>query len=115
MLKVIGTRIHLTRGDTAELDINVKDLEGKPYDCHGDKAYFRVKRYDDDAEVLLTKELEENEEHGFTLYLEEEDTMDFEFGRHRYEIELVTSSGRHYTLIEKGMLKIGTELESHDV
>ena len=114
MLKVVGTRISLTRGDTAELDFKVKDLEGVLYDCHGDVGYFRVKEDVRDTEVLLTKEMEPNDEGGLTLYLEPEDTINLDFGRFVYEVELVTDTDRHYTIVEKGRLRIGPELENHD-
>lgn len=113
MLKVIGTRIYLTRGDTAELDFKVRDLEGEIYDCHGDKAFFRIKEDVSDREVLVEKELEPNDEGGLTLVLEEEDTIDLEFSRYKYEVELVTNTDRHYTLVERGLIKIGPELENH--
>lgn len=114
MLKVTGTRIYLTRGDTAELDLKVRDLEGEVYDCHGDIAYFRVKEDIYDTEVLLEKELEPNDEGGLTLIFEEEDTIDLDFSRYKYEVELVTDTDRHYTIIEKGLLILGPELENHD-
>ena len=115
MLKVIGTRIYLTRGDTAELDFKVKDLDGGVYDCHGDTGYFRVKEDIYDQEVLLEKTLEPNDEGGLSLILEEEDTISLDFERYKYEIELVTNTGRHYTIVEKGLLHVGPELENHNV
>ena len=42
-----------------------------------------------------------------------EDTIPFDFGDYRYEIELVTGDDEHYTVIADSVFKIGTELEHH--
>ena len=113
MLKVTNNQITLTRGDTAELHVAVTDLDGDIYDCHGDKAYFRVKLTPESSELLLEKELSIAEDGGLIIFLNEDDTDHLEFTKYNYEVEIVTTNNRHYTIIEKGTIKLGPELENH--
>ena len=114
MLKLVGKRIYLTRGDTAELEITVTDVNDEPYDCTDDKAYFRVKENIDCRCIALEKELSVTEEGTLLLRLDNTDTEHLTFSSYKYEVEIVTPGDRHYTIIEKGILKIGPELENHD-
>lgn len=114
MLRVVNNRITLTRGDTAELEVIVKDVNDKPYDCTGNKAYFRVKKEVTSRHILLEKELSVTEDGTLLLRLDDVDTEYLTFSSYKYEVELVTPGNRHYTIIEKGLLKIGPELENHD-
>ena len=114
MLKVTNNRIELTRGDTAELHVEVKDLDGNIYDCHGDKGYFRIKESPSSSDILLEKELEIAEDGGLIIFLNEEDTDQLTFTKYNYEVEVVTTTNRHYTIIQKGTIKLGPELENHD-
>ena len=111
MLNVLGKKIYLTRGDTAYLDVSIKDSSGNDYEpAQGDKIYFRLKKSIYKDELLVEKEINTD-----TLVLEirPEDTSRLEFGTYCYEIELVTGSGQHFTVIENACFTIGAELEVH--
>ena len=111
MLNVLGKKIYLTRGDTAYISVSLKDASGGDYvPVPEDKLYFRVKKSIYKDELLVEKEINTD-----TLVLEiiPEDTSRLEFGTYCYEIELVTGSGQHFTVIENACFTIGAELEVH--
>lgn len=111
MLNVLGKKIHLTRGDTAYINVVLKDNLGNGYvPAEGDKVYFRLKKNIYKESLILEKEISAE-----TLVLEitPEDTEHLEFGTYCYEIELVTAGGEHFTVIENASFTVGPELEEH--
>ena len=112
MLDIVDNRIYLTRGDTASIDIRLTDATGGDYEpVAGDKIYFRLKNAVFGNTLRLVKEISPTT---LTLALSEADTANLELGTYRYEVELVTSSGDRFTVIENGEFVLGVELESHD-
>lgn len=111
MLRVAYNKIYLTRGDTAYLEISITDETGNAYELSdGDKIIFRMKQSTNDKNLILEKEF--NTEI-LRLELKPEDTMSLKFGKYRYEVELVTGAGEHFTVIENSELEITSELENH--
>ena len=112
MLEIINNRIYLTRGDTANIDIRLTDSSGAEYEpVAGDKIYFRLKNAVFGSSLLLVREISPTT---LTLELKPADTASLDFGLYRYEVELVTSSGDRFTVIENGEFVLGVELEAHD-
>lgn len=121
MLKVDGTDIYMTRGDSAVIDVTltVKDPETgepSPYTFNeGDQIIFRLKKKAEDGiKVHCQKEViidfVNNEA---ALHLDPEDTQTCTFDKYRYEFELITSDNFHTTFIENQPFTIGKELEIH--
>ena len=111
MLKVSRNKIKLTRGDTAYLKIELTDENGNTFEpAEGDKVYFRLKKSALSSTLLLEKEVYTDTG---TLELKPEDTASLDFGSYRYEIELVTEAGEHFTVIENAPIEINAELENH--
>lgn len=111
MLQVEGSRIFLTRGDTAFLVLHILDSAGNPYNVQeGDKIYFRLKSDVFSRQLIIEKEIDIN---SLRLQLDPEDTEDLSFTTYKYEIELVTSTGYHFTIIENSEFVIRPELEVH--
>ena len=111
MIKTRGTSIFLTRGDTLLLDVNLTDINGAPYIANPtDVIYFRLKKSANSKQVLIEKEVDIDE---MILQLDAEDTADLNFGLYKYEIELVTESGYHFTAIDNADFELGVELEVH--
>lgn len=105
--------IKLTRADTAYIDvIDLKDKDGTAYTLvSGDVIWFRLKG----AATLLEKQLIIDTDLNFaTLTLEPEDTEDLAFSTYKYEMELVTSIGEHFTFIAYKNFTIDNELEVHN-
>lgn len=112
MLKVSSKKIYLTRGDTAFLEISLLDEKGDPYTPEeGDDVIFRLKKSPTSKDVLIEKHINIDD---MVLEFEEDDTKDLKFSTYKYEIELVTVTGHHFTVIESTDFEIGVELEIHD-
>ena len=112
MLVIDGLDIHLTRGDTAFIEVIPTNEDGSPYEMQeGDKIFFRLKRKSTDDTVICEKEVDVV---SMTLQIDPEDTEPCQNGKdYRYEFELVTAAGYHFTFIEDQLFHIGVELEVH--
>ena len=90
--------IKLTRGDTARLTIDViNDIDGSEYIIHeNDTLVMTVKRSTSDTAIKLQKILKGSN----TFHIEPKDTSDMEFGSYKYDVQLTTSGGDVYTVIE---------------
>ena len=108
MLNVLGKKIYLTRGDTAYIDVSIKDSSGNDYEpAQGDKIYFRLKKNIYEDALLIEKEIDIETQ---KLEIMPEDTEMLGFGAYCYEIELVTFLGEHFTVIENAAFIVGAEL-----
>ena len=111
MLNVIDNDIYLTRGDSAYLNIELKDESGNPYTpALGDKLYFRLKKNIFGETLLLVKEIPTDT---LTLEILPSDTAKLDFSSYCYEIELITLQGQCFTVVENKAFKVGPELENH--
>ena len=113
MLKVSRNRITLTRGDTAYLKLDITDDSGNAYEfSEYDRIYFRIAEYAPAGRLLLEKTVNPED---LMLELKPEDTAGLEFKTYRYEVEVVTEEGEHFTVIENALIEITLELEKHNV
>ena len=101
---VIRNRISITRGDSAQITLTIRDrVTGKPFvPGADDRLTFTVKRAVTDKEVLITKTLDNGiirQESDCLLLLLPEDTASLPFGAYRYDVELVLVSGYTDTVI----------------
>lgn len=101
---VIRNRLFLTRGDSAEITLTIRDrVTGKPFvPGADDRLTFTVKRAVTDKEVLIIKTLDNGiirQESDCLLLLLPEDTAVLPFGTYRYDVELVLVSGYTDTVI----------------
>lgn len=104
--------ITLTRADTAYIDvIALKNADGTDYTYEdGDAVWFRLK-----GVSLLEKQLGiDFENNKSTLTLLPNDTVNIPFGIYKYEMELVTAIGEHFTFIADKHFTISEELEAHN-
>lgn len=112
MLNIRGTTIHLTRADTAFIKITPKNKDGTDYIIQsGDRLVFRIKQNVNDMRVVCEKDIDPTT---CILTLNPEDTVFCRNDKdYRWEAELVTASGYHFTFIEDAIFHIGVELEVH--
>ena len=108
MLEILDDKeIHLTRGDTARLKVNLNNtVTNAPYEVRADdKVVFTVKQ-DYDDEVLIEKTCI-----GATnFHIKPEDTRDLEFGKYKYDVQVKTADGDNYTPIADKVFRITKEV-----
>lgn len=106
---VSGTKIKLTRGDTAIINVTAKfKVSGEVYMPRGgDRVKFSVKKSANDTAVLLEKEIPIDT---MQLWINPEDTKSLRFGTYVYDIELTYANGDVDTFIPNGQLEITTEV-----
>jgi len=95
MLRVSGSDIEVTRGDTAEFLLDVFLEDGTQYQREsGDQLVFSVKKSKNSENTLIQKEIPE-----FTLRIEGSDTSPLSYGLYWYDVQLTLASGDVYTVI----------------
>lgn len=94
MLKTIGTNIELTRGDTAELSLDVKKNDGTAYDFSSDTVVFTVKTNTVTSEIMFQKTFSSGE-----IKINPEDTSNMKYGTYKYDVQITTAGGDVYTVI----------------
>lgn len=100
--------IRITRGDSLEITISLVDNDGFPYEpVEGDTVWFRVKKSAMAETVLIEKEVDINT---LVVRLVESDTENLAFGEYKYEVEVITASDDHYTVIKNAPFIITEEL-----
>lgn len=107
MIKIVDGNIYLTRGDSAILDITIKDEEGATWTPKtGDKVIFAMKKAAINPAVLLQIEAVE----GVTdIIINPSDTKDLTIGQYIYDIHVKLSGGDIYTVIADKIFEIGKE------
>lgn len=112
MLTIDGNKIVLTRGDSACIELTIKDAEGNDYDYSGDTVVFGVKRSVNDKECVLTIPVTDNK-----ITFTPEMTKNMQFGDYLYDVQLthVDDSGEEpvtsvYTVIAAAKFVVGYEV-----
>ena len=100
--------IRLTRGDTARLSVPIKNsVNDNEYTMESDDIlYFTVKKNAKDSDPLLQKVAKGSN----AFHIEPEDTEGFAFGKYKYDVQLTTTSGDVYTVIEPSTFEIMEEI-----
>ena len=108
-IKIEGTQITMTRGDTLKLYVIPQYEDGSEYEpAENDTIRFAMKRRYEDTKVLLTKEISTED---FLLHLKPEDTKELKFGHYVYDIQLTHENGDVDTYINKGELILSEEVD----
>lgn len=95
-IKIQGNKIHLTRGDTLRVTVNITQ-DGEPYNpVEGDSVRFALKRDFDDSVPLVLRDIPTDT---LQLILVPEDTKPLEFGKYWYDVELTKNDGTVDTFI----------------
>ena len=117
MIRIDGTSISMTRGDTLIVDISITDGSGEAYTpSAGDELRFAMKRakmnpkYTDyaDAEPLVTVEIPIDT---MRLRVESEATKELPFGEYVYDIQLTYGDGIVDTFIPAAKLTLLPEVD----
>ena len=109
MLKIDGTTITLTRGDSLAVKLDIYDFEGNTYTpSSGDIIRFAMKKSYSDSECLISKVIPNDT---MMLSLAPSNTKDLAFGSYVYDIEITFGSGAVDTFIDKATFRISEEVE----
>ena len=115
---VIRNRISITRGDSAQIMLTIRDrVTGRPFvPGPDDRLTFTVKRELSDEIPLVVKTLDNGimrREQDCLLVLAPEDTAQIPFGTYRYDVELVLASGYTDTVIPHSPFIVTGEVTVH--
>lgn len=115
---VIRNRISITRGDSAQITLAIRDrVTGKLFvPGPDDRLTFTVKRELSDEAPLVVKTLDNGivrREQECILLLVPEDTAQLPFGTYRYDVELVLVSGYTDTVIPPSPFIVTGEVTAH--
>ncbi len=110
MVKISGTTIKMTRGDTLRVTLTLKDEEGNVYTpIEGDRIRFAMKRFYDDSEVLINKQIPNDT---LELVLNPEDTKNLpQPSSYVYDMEITYANGDVDTFIDKAKLQLTEEVD----
>lgn len=93
MLIIKGNDIHLTKGDSAYLNVEITNDDGTPYAIkEGDSLTITVKATN--GTKIFSKTVQAYE----SIIIEPKDTVDAGVGRYKYDIQLNTEN-QVYTII----------------
>lgn len=115
MLRISKTKISITRGDSAYIEIGINNPDGTDYELQeGDTVQCQVRTMANTGELLIDASIENGklyfEDDVLTWHLVPEDTKDLEIGTYYYDIQLVTAAGDVFTFIENSPFKITDEV-----
>lgn len=107
MFYVQGTDIKITRGDNAQLSVDLLNADGSAYVMQtGDKLYLTVNVGARQGEPLLQLLADSQA----TFRFVPESTKPLEFGKYKYDIQLSTATGEVYTVIPVSKFEVLEEI-----
>ena len=105
MLNIDGdNNIKLTRGDTAYITLEVT-RDGEPYDFTNDQTKLTVKKDTKTNWVVFQKTF-----NGPTITIEPSDTEGLDYQTLKYDVQIITTSGEVFTVIEPRDFTIAEEV-----
>lgn len=115
---VIRNRISITRGDSAQITLTIRDrVTGRPFvPGTDDRLTFTVKRELSDEVPVVVKTLDNGiirQKTDCLLFLLPEDTASLPFGTYRYDVELVLASGYTDTVIPPSPFIVTGKVTAH--
>lgn len=106
MLTIKGTEIHLTKGDSAYLNLEITNNHNQPYNVqNGDKIVMTVRNALSNA-LLFQKTVDADS----CIVIHPNDTSLATIGRYKYDVELTTASGDVFTIIPKSFFYLEEEV-----
>lgn len=106
MFKIMGTKIFLTRGDTAFIYLAIKNSDGTDYTMQpGDQLLLTAKKTTNDKEVLFQRALVNG-----VIEIQPADTENLPYGDYVYDCQLRTYDGITQTLITPSLFRILEEV-----
>lgn len=111
MLTISGTKISLTRGDSAYITLNVYDADGSPY-VLGDDDQIRcqIRTEPNTGDLVVSGEILYQEDGEIVWYLRPADTKNLEVKKYYWDAQLELSNGDVFTFIPPSIFKLTDEV-----
>ena len=109
MVKISGTTIKMTRGDTLRLTLGLTDEDGNDYiPLQGDTIRFAMKQNYNDSTPLIVKDIPTDT---LQLVLNPEDTKNLpQPSTYVYDLEITYANGDVETFVDKAKLQLTEEV-----
>lgn len=108
MVKINGTTIEMTRGDSVYIDLSLTYSDGTEYvPTDGDSIRFAMKRDYTSIAPKLTINIPIDT---LELHIRPEDTKNLNFGKYVYDIELTNAYGDVDTFIAEATIELCKEV-----
>ena len=107
MLNITNSEIKLTRGDSATILVQIKDLNGDIYNLEpGDKLLFTMKRNCNTTEIVIQKDITSDS----IINITHDDTKNLDYGSYIFDVQCTLANGKVYTVIEPHLFIIENEV-----
>ena len=104
-MTVNGKNLSMVRGDTESITVSLKGYAL----AEGDAITFTV-REDAESDIVLQKTVTEFFDNTASIFIDNEDTKDLEFGSYVYDIQLKYRDGYIRTLVKKSKFRLEEEV-----
>lgn len=105
-MKVDGTDLSLTRGDSASLVVEPKIDGDVYYLTDGDVLHFTVRKHARAKEIEVQKIITEFVGGKALIEVEPDDTKHMHFATYRYDLQLTKSDGTVTTIVKPSRFKV---------
>ena len=106
MFRVFNNVISMTRGDTVNFTLTIKDGEGNDYDYSDDTVLFTLKRSVNTTDIICQKEVH----YGEDIVITHEDTAGIPYGDYWYDVQISNEAGAVATVIPPTKFRVKTEV-----
>ena len=111
MLKISGTKILLTRGDSAYVTLTINDQNGDPYELmDGDVVKCQVRTKPNIGELIIDGNVSQDVDGNIVWHILPTDTKDLDVGKYWWDAQLETAGGDVFTFITSSLFKITDEV-----
>ena len=110
-MKIQGTNISMTRGDSEAIKVTVKDTLGNIIPLiTGDTIYFTVRENILSTTKIIEKIITDFDDGKALININPQDTNDLRFASYVYDIQLTKENGTVKTIIPPSQLRITGEV-----
>lgn len=106
MLVITNDEVNLTRGDSADIIVNITDANGDIYTpAEGDVIKFTLKKNCETSDIIIQKTLVNS-----IISLQPADTKDLPYGTYYFDVQLTTAGADVYTVVSPHRFIIDKEV-----
>ena len=110
-MKIQGTNISMTRGDSEAIKVAVKDTLGNVIPLlSGDTIHFTVRKHTLSTTKIIEKIITEFDDGEALITIDPQDTNDLSFASYVYDIQLTRENGMVKTIVPPSQFLITGEV-----